>query len=267
MRLVDPPSTHRWRNPRDLRRTIERWQTKAFVTEVMQEVGVDTAYALEERMLAGVPGYHFPDDRPKLCDRMLSRGEPAIAKHLGIRPAKDLATKKWIDRLHDLAPGAARTVKSPVWRLLDPSPLTFLEWDILNFEFGSELLSAGSYTIRAWCVSIEPETLHPEPKREYFVFEEEEPISRIAFGRHLLALRQYETRRDLIGYRLELLESLRLARCQNARSDMAVLQPLVVDYLAHCFGSVDASPEPFHSAWEVEASQRAWDARTPVFPE
>lgn len=252
-----------WPTMRHIQRTIDRWQSKAFVTEVLMQVETDSVYALEELMMAGVDDLHFPDDRPKLCDRMISLGEPAIAKYLGLRPARDLRTKLWIDRLTRLAPTALLTVKSRIWRLLDPTPLTFMEWEVLNFEYGFEIQKA-VISNNVWCVSIEPESLQPEPKREYFVCEEEEPISLLALGRHLLALRRYETWRDFIGYRLELLESLRLAKCSNAEPDLAALQPLIVDYLAYCYGTVDVAAA-MQAAWEVEASQRAWSARVSLF--
>jgi hypothetical protein len=260
VRLVDAPS-ERWHDARQRRRTIERWQTQTFVVQAMQETGSQTPYALEERMMEGVADLQFPVDRPKLCDRMLSRGEPAVAKFLGLRPAKDLRTKSWFDRMVELAPGAAEAVKSPIWRLLDPATLTFVDADILTFEVGYEILKAG-LSLRAWRVCVESSGRDPE--REYFVHDESAPICRTALARHLLALRRYEVRGDQIGYQLELRESVRLAR-SAAQPDVAVIQPLIGDFIACCFGAIDVPIDDFYFAWQIEAGQRAWDARTPLF--
>lgn len=86
----------------------------------------------------------------------------------------------------------------------------------------SECLEAGQ-TIRAWHVCVE--SSGRKPKREYFVHEESEPVCRTALGRHLLALRRYESRGDLIGYQLELRETPRGCLPQRSAKSGSIPAP------------------------------------------
>lgn len=250
----------RWRNLRDARRALERLQTKTFVHEALKETGCGSVYALEQRMMEGLPGGPFPQDRPKLCDRMASLGQPAVAKQLGPGARRDLRTKKWFDRLASLAPKAAGVLSMQLWRLLNPLPMTFVEWHATGFALGLEQYPVPGFN-GAWMVTVTPSA--SEDQLEHYV-PRFEVNSRLALAGLLTGLRRWETHGDLIGYDLLLQEALRVASAPDAQPDLKVLQPDITGYIAQCFGIVHVAYHATNLRFQEErlaAGRAAWHSR------
>jgi hypothetical protein len=250
-----------WRNLRDARRALERLQTKTFVHEALKETKCSSVYALEQRMMKGLPdSADFPQDRPKLCDRMASLGEPAVAKQLGPGARRDLRTKKWFDRLAILAPKAGGVLSMQLWRLLNPLQMTFVEWHATGFALALEQYPVPGLN-GVWMVSVTPSA--GEDLLEHFV-PRFELNSRSALAGLLTALRRWETHGDLIGYDLMLQEALRIASASDAQPDLKVLQPDIAGYIAQCFGSVHVAYHATNLGLQEErvaAGRAAWSSR------
>lgn len=259
--LASSESTSKWNSPRDIRRTLERWQTKTFVHELMVKTGAGSVYALEEMMMKGCEALTFPEDRPKLCDRMASRGEPAIVKQLGRDRRKDLRTQRWIERLLALAPDAAEVLRHPIWRLLDPQPLPYIEWHALGIDHMNEAARDAS-PMNAWLIAVEPENPRDEPL--HFVPCVGESPTRIDMTTLLLGLRRWETQGDLIAYDLYLQEILAVARYPRAHASLQALQPDVADYVAQTYGRVHVPHGPLNLAAQkerIQVARQAWARR------
>lgn len=254
-----------WRDLRDARRAIERLQTKTFVHKALKETGCSSVYALEERMMEGLPGVTFPADRPKLCDRMASLGQPAVAKHLRPGGRRDLRTKKWFERLVTLAPKAATVLSMQVWRLLNPAPMTFVEWTAVGFALGKEQFPVPGSN-GAWMITVIPSE-GEEPVEHYVQRSELNSLG--ALATLLVAVRRWETHGDLIGYDLSLQEAMRMANAADAQPDLAALQPEIGEYLAQCFGRVHV---PYHAAnlgfqqERLATVRAAWADRIHILP-
>lgn len=269
LHLVDPaPASGTRMSDRQVRRTIERLQTKAFVHDAMVETGSASVYALEEAMMDGVPTLTFPMDRPKLCDRMARLGQPAVGKQLAAKGGKNLRTKRWFDKLIRLAPDAAQVLSWPLWRVLDPRPVDHVEWHSLGWTMGQQKLAQLRATNQqmaptaAWQINVRPSD--DEDEIEHFVLYMGTAPDREQLAVHLLALRRWEAAGDLIGYDLVLQQALRAAHHPNAAPDLAALQPDIGDFLVSCFGAVVVPYPELNLTFQrqrIDAGRDAWKRR------
>jgi hypothetical protein len=260
--LAATPVPAAWHSLRDVRRTLECWQTKTFVHLLMAQTGASSVYALEKMMLSGMPNLSFPSQRPKICDRMANRGEPAIAKQLRPVSQKDLRTKRWIDRLLFLAPSAANVIYEPIWRLLDPNPISYTEWHDLGFEHStlSHVQEIPSHGV--WLVDVTASKSESE-KGHYIPNVGKNPLL-IELEGLLLGLRRWEAQGDLIAYDLFFQELLVTARSANAQRSLAALQPEIGDYIACVFGQLQVplgADNLQFQAERIEKGRAAWQAR------
>ncbi len=99
-------------------------KSKIFVAAAMSELGVKSAALLEREIMKMTPDRTYPVDRPHLFDRM-RRGQPQIDK---VMANPEHISRPWVDLLLRIASQPSETLSMPIWRLLDPSPLTWLEY-------------------------------------------------------------------------------------------------------------------------------------------
>lgn len=217
------------------RRQIERWQTKALAVALFDAYGVTNGYQLEKQLLAAEPNLVFPDDRPRLFHRMSSRGEPRIAKEL---EKGDSDAARWVRKAVQGAPEALEVLSDPTWRLLDPTPLSHVQWANLGHEVAER-------SIKKFPQGLKPEHLvislavNPggQDLDEHYI-PRMQPLSRSGFTLVLLALRRWEVNGQLVAYYLQLLEAMERCAQAPAAPDLAPLMPDCATFLAVCFGRV-----------------------------
>lgn len=224
------------------RRQIERWQTKSLARALLEAWDVTTAYQLEKELAGLDPKVVFPDERPRLFDRMLSKGEPGIAKELA-KPASLAAV--WIGKALSRAPKALDVLADQVWRLLDPTPMPHVEWSLIGegmlsrsrakYERGERGERSEVYIVRS--------PLGPGSKEmmEYLV-PRNDASSIWGFLQVLLELRHWETRGILVAYYLQLLEAFERCVLPKQSADLAIITPECPEFLAACFGRVYIGP-------------------------
>lgn len=221
------------------RRQIERWQTKALARELLEAWGVTTAYQLEKELVALEPSMVFPDERPRLFDRMLAKGEPGIAKELA---KSNSLSAFWVGKALIRAPRALDILSDQVWRLLDPTPMSHIEWAIIS--------EAIMPRVADWMLKggkpddlILHSPLYPDSKTmmEYFI-SRTEPSSLWGFLLLLLQLRWWELNGILVAYYLELLEAFERCMQPSPSPELAVLMPECAGFLAAVFGRVHICP-------------------------
>lgn len=232
--LVAPTGSATWRSARSARRAIERWQTKAFVQAALDAFCVKSTYGLEQLLMKEDTKLVFPDDRPRLFDRMAHLGEPAVAKQIAMLD-KESASAKWLRRLLERTPTVRAVLEEPIWRLLDPTPLSHVEWHDLADWIVSDLVKSKKVSADAWVVWVS-ENRNDEPVDHYVPRAKE--CSRFLLTRLLMSVRRWETHGELLGYYLNLHEAVQLCGITNPEADLAVLQPDCGDFLAQCFGRV-----------------------------
>lgn len=253
-----------WSSAREIRRTLERWQTKMFIHELMSLSGVSSVYAMEEAMMMGQSGLLFPSDRPKFCDRMARCGEPAVAKQLAHGGRKDSRTQRWFLRLLEIAPEAVEVLNLPIWRLLDPQPLAYAEWQELGF---SHVKQAARYECEqsAWAVSIAvDDQWHESPC--YVPCITDQPAG-CGLTSLLLGLRRWELQGDLLAYDLYFQELLSVLNKPSSHFSVQVLQPEIFEFVGQVFGSVliPYGPENLTAQRErVKLARQAWTQRVLV---
>lgn len=267
LHLVDGAATPPW-SSRDARRARERLQTFAFVNDAMEESGVSSTYALEALLMRGLPDVVFPDDRPKLCDRMARIGQPAVVKQLSTQGQKDARTQRWFRRLVDLAPAAVQIPSHPLWRLLNPVPIDHLKWFELAGALGEARLSklemtGGSIAPgAAWRVIVRASDT--EEECEYYVPYLGHSPDRAVLTDQLLQLRRWEALGNLVAYDLALQQTIRVASHLKAAKDLAVLQPHLGSYLVQCFGTVLIPHPELNVAMQrrrIESGRKGWEKR------
>lgn len=243
-----------------MRRSIERWQTKTFIHELMVSAGVGSVYALEDLMMRGQSELVFPADRPKLCDRMARCGEPALVKQIAPGGRRDLRTQKWFDRLIKLAPESVALLELAIWRLLDPQPLSHVEWHALGALHVKEAARC-NHSLSAWMVTVEA---GPWGDGRYCVPYKEGDLTRFALTSLLLGLRRWECQGDLLGYDIYFQELLNVAQFPSNHFSVQVLQPDLREYLIQVYGRVliPYGAENLSAQHErVRLARQAWQQR------
>lgn len=220
-------------------RQLERWQTKALARALLDAWRVTTAYQLEKELVALEPSMAFPDQRPRLFDRMLSKGEPGISKAIAKTGS---LSGVWVGKALSRAPNALDILSDPVWRLLDPTPMPYIEWAMI----GEALVPR----VHAWMqqgskpdIAIVRSPLTPDSDEmlDYFV-PRTEPTSLWGFLLVLMQLRRWEISGNLVAYYLQLLEAFERCKAPSVSPDLAVLMPECAGFLAANFGRVHIGP-------------------------
>lgn len=232
--VLIPAAGSAWKSWRDVRRTIERWQSKSFIQAALKFFRLSKACWLEELLMEEEPELALSFDRPKLFDRMERLGQPAIARKL-TELHRNTTTAKWLRVLLRRAPSIRDRPSDPVWRLLNPAPIGHAEWADLALPFTKRTAILGARPLKVWTVGVSGGSL--SPVREYPVVRED-LHSLQGLTRVLLAMRHYEREGDLAGYYLHLLEAMERCRDPMPRPCLAVLQPDSDRFLADCFGRV-----------------------------
>lgn len=224
---------------RDAARQIERWQTQALTLALFSAWKVRNGYQLEKKLLAEDPDLDVLNDRPRLFHRMASKGEPAVAREL---MRTDSTSAKWIRRAMSKAPDAQNVMTEPTWRLLDPKPMSHIEWhqaaEAIQPRAVAKLDELEEF--EAWVVGV-PIDQACRDDLQYFI-PRSNGSSRWGLLLTLLQLRRWEVHGDLIAYYLQLLELI--ARCGTARldPDFSFMLPVLKNYLTVCFGRVHVGP-------------------------
>lgn len=240
---------------RDAVRQIERWQTQALALALFDAWDVSNGYQLEKELLADDVHLDFLTDRPRLFHRMAAKGEPAVARELA---RTDSSSAPWIRRAMSNAPDAHGVMTEPTWRLLDPMPMSHIEWHLAAESILPRAVAVldeeGGF--EAWVVNV-PIDQESREVLQYFV-PRSHVSSRWGLLLTLLQLRRWEVHGDLIAYYLQLLELI--ARCTSSclGPDCSFMLPALKGYLTACFGRVHVGPtSPGNVEYQLDRLQRA----------
>lgn len=217
---------------RQVGRQIERWQSKAFAACAMEELGVKSAYGVEVRLQQQLSGLG-DRDRPHFFDRMLKSGEPAVAKRLA---EKGHGPGLWIEQLLAITSKPLSVLEEVIWRLLNPRPLTQVDWYQLAERYTNGLKLPLKSAPAVWIVKL-PENGTEGSLQEHFI-PRCESGTRETLTRTLLSLRRWEVNGNLLSYYMTLLEAIECCRREDADAGLALLQPECATFLEACFGRV-----------------------------
>lgn len=123
--LVSPEPDELAVEATDWRRWIARWRTAAYAHCALHITEARSGHALERANGASTAG--APS---RLLYRMLRSGEPDIARSF----ERGAAAAKWLQKLDDPDGSLIAVLDDPIWRLLDPTPLSDADLD----KFGDE---------------------------------------------------------------------------------------------------------------------------------
>ncbi len=228
IRLIEPISPAKVSSVRDVRRAIERWQTRAFIQSAMITLGAQSCYRLEEMVMEIEPKLVFPDDRPKLFDRMWSLGQPSITRLL-LKLDGTRSSARWVNELLIRAPKTKEVIHEPIWRLLDPTPISYVELCELDVAFG-DLIKAQGSEFRGLgnrnCLPSQILPLECLNSRQHLACE-------------LLYLRRSEIVPNVHIYCLCLYTLIRICLAPNLKPCLAFFGKDCAEYLAQCFGKID----------------------------
>lgn len=124
-----------------MRRTIERWQTRAFIQEAVDRLGLSGHYELASFVLqSGTNGGPSPDGGRRVYERMRLAGEPWVGKQLELLANGHTSqTGRWIQSAIHLVPETLEVLNEPIWRLIDPLSFQSGNRDIRHLQEGSSL--------------------------------------------------------------------------------------------------------------------------------
>jgi hypothetical protein len=121
-----------------LRLQRQKWANQVFVLEGMRQLRVKSTWALEGVLMEDTPDLKFPDERPQVIDR-IRRGSIVVARVLA---NPNHQQRPWIDRLLARTSDLRATQDRPFWRLADPNPISWVEYDDLQLRSLSERAKA-----------------------------------------------------------------------------------------------------------------------------
>lgn len=240
---------------RDALRQIERWQTQALTLALFDGWKVGNGYQLEKELLANDVYLDFLTDRPRLFHRMAAKGEPAVAREL---ERTDSTSATWIRRALSNAPDAQSVVTEPIWRLLDPTPMSHIEWHQAaeSIQPLAVAMLDEQEELKAWVVDV-PIDQESRDALQYFVPRSHES-SRWGLLLTLLQLRRWEVHGDLIAYYLQLLELIARCAIPHFGPDCSFMLPALKSYLTACFGRVHVGPTfPGNVEYQLDRLQRS----------
>lgn len=215
------------------RRRIEGLQTRVYALESIQNSGCDNGHAFQRRVLEQ---YASQNGRLARCDglfyRMARYGQPRLATTL----RRPYSFKHWWVAVGpvNLDPRAFDRLKRPLWRLLDPTSISWV--DLVALE----------------CVIAQQVRFVPEPismdLSELALPYRSNGLSAIGetgvvcplvwLERALLKLRRAEASGDLFAYYLNLLETLDGCSSRFAHSPLEPLGTEFARLLTCCFSKV-----------------------------
>ena len=219
---------------RDARRQIERWQGKSFAVALFEANGVSNGYQLEGLLMQDGKEGKFPSDQPRIFGRMASSGEPAILRQLSKPNSK---VTRWVTKALARNPGPLSVLEEVIWRLLDPDPIGHQEWHCLGVKFA---LAGMPLTSKPVALTV---SLPVEVGGSDHDFRSGESTNRRGITGVLLQMRRCESHGDLVGYYLNLLESLECCQTLEAGRELAVLLPELANFLTLSFGRVYVGPD------------------------
>lgn len=260
----------------------ERWKSGLFVEAAISELGVTSGSALEREVMKLTPNLVYPDDRPHLFDRM-RQGEPQIAK---VFSNSEHISRPWVDLLLQLAKTPLEIFWLPLWRLLDPEPLTWIEYHV---AFGRVMVSTlrvlrtaltrpeneldSSGTGLEWSHATgksdqEVMTInvdHSDNPPQVSVLPPPRTSNLHSLSCLLLSLRYWELVGDLESYYLTLRMAVELFERPHIEADLRPLQKGGPAYLRSAFGRVvarhtwdlDPLPARLEQAWVRHAALRS----------
>jgi hypothetical protein len=209
----------------EARMQIGRWQSKAVAEHCMDGMDARNGYEADRRLLQGNPEKMFPFDRPRLLERM-ARGVPSMTRVTD-------NTKGLLEQAFQLVPSGRNVLQEPIWRLLDPTPLTRPEFSQL------ELATVGRGMNRDLCKSVDVHLfgVRDECMPDLRVLLSRQR-SRICLASQLLEMRRAELDGDLMRYLVQLLDICDQLAVAGHTSDLAVLHPECLSFVRCCFGTV-----------------------------
>ncbi len=224
---------------REAARQIERWQTQALTQALFNSWQVCNGYQLEQKLMIETSHLDFQIDRPRLFHRMLARGEPAVARELA---RSDSSSAPWIRRALSRSPEVEDLLYEPTWRLLDPSPMSYIEWHRSaekTQQLGMSVLDQQE-KFAAWIVEL-PIDQKGSEALEYFI-PRSHGSSRWGLLLTLLQLRRWEVHGNLIAYYLQLLELMERCNVPVPDPHFAFMLPALKGYLTSCFSRIHVGP-------------------------
>ncbi|WP_144289856.1 hypothetical protein [Ideonella sp. A 288] len=240
---------------REAARQIERWQTQALTQALFNSWQVSNGYQLEQKLMTEISHLDFQIDRPRLFHRMLASGEPAVLRELA---RNDSSSAPWIRRALSRAPEVEDLLYEPTWRLLDPTPMSHIEWHLAAETMQRLAMSVleRREKFAAWVVEL-PIDQEGREALEYFI-PRSHGSSRWGLLLTLLQLRRWEVHGNLIAYYLQLLEVIERCIVPVPDPDFAFMLPALKDYLTACFSRIHVGPtHPGNVEYQLARLMRA----------
>lgn len=217
IRLLGTPVAESW-DGRQARRQIARWRTRALAQAIIRQASVENARVSSGYSIELEFGFrNAGGDAPRLLSRMVSLGEPDVAKKIGDDNAKNPETRERLLALKARYAEAWEVVDEPIWRLLDPAPLSI--WELGTIErFIVECYRKQGIRHITWGA--------------YTVFTGVGTARRTVYARHdrlslvhcLMELRSAECQGNVAAYYMALLVILDHARPEHTAASLQPLQ-------------------------------------------
>lgn len=237
--LFGSPPGDGFRTPRAVLRQIERWRTQAFALRCIEIAGANNSHEVE-RLLVPHHGRLASTDRlPRLFYRMVRFGQPSVSRVL---QQPNSIAYSWVRAAVDRHRATIAALDEPIWRLLDPTPLSLVEFLRLEDNaIGASVMETPWLRYRvgipSWLVEI-PRTSEHDHQPSHYCVRRGSESSRLGLQETLLAVRKAELSGELLPYYLNLLEALDRCAAPDQSPDFALFQPELATFLASCFGRV-----------------------------
>jgi hypothetical protein len=231
------PLSPSWAKPTIYRakRAIQRWKTKAVFQALLDETGASGPYELESKLIEAYGNALGP--RCSAFDRMKNLGQPDLEKKLS-RLARDPAnSSRWMYHAVLYAPEALGVLKEPIWRLLDPTPIGYIELaELLERRYTDQEVLGG--------VKVVLTDLAGFPEDDDWVYVGTgAPKQRQGVTHALFAMRNAELRSDERDYHLHLLSAMERLSSKELDPELQLLGAECCDFLAACFGRIEVPQE------------------------
>lgn len=241
--LVPRPSL--WANPtlHRAQRAIQRWKTKAVFQALLDETGASGPYDLESRLIEAYGDALGP--RCSAFDRMKNLGQPDLEKKLP-RLARDPANaSRWMYHATLYAPEALDVLREAIWRLLDPTPIGYVELaELFERRYPSREVLSGIKVVAADPAGF------PEDD-EWVHIGTGAPKQRQGLSHALFAMREAELCSNERAYHLHLLSAMERVASKDIDPELQLLGAECCDYLATCFGRIEV-PQSYYRGHLIE---------------
>lgn len=221
-----------WEKPTIYRaqRAIQRWKTKAVFQALLAETGAAGPYDLESKLIEAYGDALGP--RCSAFDRMKKIGQPDVEKNLS-RLARDPANaSRWMYHATLYAPKALAVLREAIWRLLDPTPIGYVELsDLYERRYATWAVPRSIKVVLNDLVGF--------PDYEWVHVRTGAPKRRLGLADALYAMRAAELRGMEREYHLHLLSAMERLASKDLDPDLQLLGVECCDYLATCFGRIE----------------------------